>query len=204
VDRPKSVVRVIRGVALCFRNISKFSLLFPTIVLSRSTRFFSNIELSRLNPFCCCAPFRLCLLGSERRTKAKSEFCGGLTLADCEWHAAAPWIEPLAERPTVHVSRLLFDEVLACTEFATSEYSTASQCLKPRPLQLLRARPSMSAVFLFDENLACMESATSEYSTTSQCLSTLLRRPGRVKFILDGVRWMVSLGNLKLLRDLER
>jgi len=47
VDRPKSVVRVIRGVALCFRNISKFSLLFPTIVLSRSTLFVSK---NRIEP----------------------------------------------------------------------------------------------------------------------------------------------------------
>jgi len=31
--------------------------------------------------------------------------------------------------------------------------------------------------------------ATSEYSTTSQCLSALLGRPGRVDFILDGLRW---------------
>jgi len=37
--------------------------------------------------------------------------------------------------------------------------------------------------------LACTESATSEYSTTSQCLGALLGRPGRVKFILNGLRW---------------
>jgi len=50
-------------------------------------------------------------------------------------------------------------------------------------------RPSMSAVFSLDQVLTCTESATSEYSTTSQCFSTLLGRPGRVKFILDGLRW---------------
>jgi len=40
-----------------------------------------------------------------------------------------------------------------------------------------------------DQVLACTESATSEYSTTSQCLSALLGRSGRVKFILNGLRW---------------
>jgi len=47
----------------------------------------------------------------------------------------------------------------------------------------------MSAIFLLDQVLACMESATLEYSTTSQCLSAPLGRPGRVKFILNGLRW---------------
>ena len=46
----------------------------------------------------------------------------------------------------------------------------------------------MSAVFLLDQVLACTESATSEYSNTSQCLSALLGRPGRAKFILNGLR----------------
>jgi len=55
----------------------------------------------------------------------------------------------------------------------------------------------MSAIFSLDQVLACTESATSEYSTTSQCLSALLGRPGRVKFILDGLRrfsgfWFVT------------
>jgi len=47
----------------------------------------------------------------------------------------------------------------------------------------------MSAVFSLNQVLACTESATSEYSTTSQCLSALLGRSGRVKFILNGLRW---------------
>ena len=47
----------------------------------------------------------------------------------------------------------------------------------------------MSAIFSLDQVLAWTESATSEYSTTSQCLSARLGRPGRVKFILDGLRW---------------
>ena len=47
----------------------------------------------------------------------------------------------------------------------------------------------MSAVFFLDQVLACTESATSEYSTPSQCLSALQGRPGRVKFILNGLRW---------------
>ena len=55
-------------------------------------------------------------------------------------------------------------------------------------------RLSMSAFFLFDHQvLACTESATSEYSSSTSshrhCLSALLGRPGRVKFILDGLRW---------------
>jgi len=47
----------------------------------------------------------------------------------------------------------------------------------------------MSAVFSLDQVLACTESATSEYSTTSQYLGALLGRSGRVKFILNGLRW---------------
>ena len=55
-------------------------------------------------------------------------------------------------------------------------------------------RPTMSAVFLFDHQvLACTGSATSEYSSSTSshchCPSALLGRPGRVKFILDGLRW---------------
>ena len=41
----------------------------------------------------------------------------------------------------------------------------------------------------------------SEYSTTSQCLSALLGRPGRVKFILNGLRWKRKLTHLSLLYD---
>jgi len=40
-----------------------------------------------------------------------------------------------------------------------------------------------------EQVLACTASATSEYSTTSQCFSALLSQLGRVKFILDGLRW---------------
>jgi len=47
----------------------------------------------------------------------------------------------------------------------------------------------MSVIFSLDQVLACTKSATSEYSTTSQCLSALLGRSGRVKFILNGLRW---------------
>jgi len=53
----------------------------------------------------------------------------------------------------------------------------------------------MSAVFSLDQVLACTESATSEYSTTSQCLSALLGRSGRVKFIMDDLRWKKKLTN---------
>ena len=55
--------------------------------------------------------------------------------------------------------------------------------------------------FSFDQVLACTESATSEYSTTSQCLSALLGRPGRVKFILKGLRWKKKPTHLSLLYD---
>ena len=67
------------------------------------------------------------------------------------------------------------------------------------PLRLPRVRPFMSAVFLLDQVLACTESATSEYSTTSQCPSALLGRPGRVKFILNSLRWGKKLTHLSIL-----
>jgi len=47
----------------------------------------------------------------------------------------------------------------------------------------------MSAIFSLDQVLALTESITSEYSTTSKCLSARLGRPGRVKFILNSLRW---------------
>ena len=57
----------------------------------------------------------------------------------------------------------------------------------------------MSAVFSLNQVLACTESATSEYSTTSQCLSALLGRSGRVKFILNGLRWMEKKTNAPII-----
>ena len=59
----------------------------------------------------------------------------------------------------------------------------------------------MSAVFLLDQVLACTECAKSEYSTMSQCLSALLGRPGRIKFILNGLRWKKNHGSKPLTRS---
>jgi len=47
----------------------------------------------------------------------------------------------------------------------------------------------MSAVFSLDQVRANTESATADYSTTSQRLTELLVRPGRVKIILNSLRW---------------
>ena len=53
-----------------------------------------------------------------------------LTLADCEWRAAALGLKPLRlprARPSMSAS--FCDQVLAYTKSVTSEYSTTSQCL---------------------------------------------------------------------------
>ena len=61
-------------------------------------------------------------------------------------------------------------------------WRAAAPGLKPLHLPLAQS-------FSLDQVLACTESATSEYWTTSHCLRVLLGRPGRVKFILNGLRW---------------
>ena len=53
---------------------------------------------------------------------------------------------------------------------------------------LVYGRPNQT-IFSLDQVLAWTESAVSEYSTMSQCLNALLGRPGRVKFIQNGLRW---------------
>jgi len=53
-----------------------------------------------------------------------------MTLADCKWHAAAPGLNPSACRAPDRPCQPVFcGQVLTCTESATSEYSTTSQCL---------------------------------------------------------------------------
>jgi len=53
-----------------------------------------------------------------------------LILADCKWRAAAPVLRAL-RLPRARLSRsaIFCEQVLACKESATSEYSTTSQCL---------------------------------------------------------------------------
>ena len=60
----------------------------------------------------------------------------------------------------------------------------------------------MSAVFSLDQVLASTESANSEYSTTFQCRCALLGRPGKVKFILNGLRWTKTNATITPIRPL--